>query len=98
MPSLLKLGYRLSTLFVGLAGRGYKAKGFSFYLREEIHRRCGVIAGLYQKRLDNRFFIDRRNEHDPVLEEYLGEYGSLEQVKEGRAFQKRIAVKPGDDK
>lgn len=79
-----------------MAGRGYKSKGFTFYLREEINRRCGVVTGLYQKRLDSRLPAQRRADHDVVLEEFLGEYGNLQDTATGKPLQKRITSQVKD--
>jgi hypothetical protein len=85
---LLKLAYRVTTLIAGVASHGYKAKGFRFYfLRDELDRRGKVLAGLYQKRLENKTYISRRDEYDPVLEEYLTEFDDLQQVANGRPMR-----------
>lgn len=79
-----------------MAGRGYKAKGFTFYLREEVNRRRGVVASLYQKRLSGRLPVQRRTEHDVVLEDFLGEYENLEGLAKGKPLRKRITAQPKD--
>jgi hypothetical protein len=92
---LLKLAYRLTTLLAGMASHGYKAKGFTFYLRDELNRRGNVLAGLYQRRLANKTYISRRDEHDPVLEDYLSEFDDLRRVANGHPMvTKRLTHQP----
>ena len=90
LRALLKIVYRLTTLIATLAGRDFKAKGFSFYLRGELDRQRAVLVRLYQKRLGARY-SERRQEHDPVLEEYLRDFNALDGVLKGKPIPKRIA-------
>lgn len=92
MRALLKVGYRLTTLIATLAGHGYKAKGFSYYLREELDRKRVLLVTLYRKRVCSRHYTTRQDEHDPVLEHYLSEFNSLDGIAQGKAA-KRIGSK-----
>lgn len=102
LRKLLKLAYGFTTLVATIGGRGFKAKGFSHFLRIEIERRKSVLADLYQKSLEDQRFAYIQNGSEPEAEiaqrEILEHFKELDGVLKGNPMPKRITAQPKDDR
>lgn len=93
MRSLLKLAYSFTTLVASFGARGFKPRGFTYFLRQEIDQRKEVLEQQYRKAIEDQRFAYIQNGHDHEAEAHqrkvLEEFKELDDVLGGRA-RKRL--------